>query len=82
MLMAFTYRPGFVTLVFRGMPTVCRGRPHLLFCWLVFMQAMHPGRHTLEERARWTPATIPAWRFGRLLTAAYWNVPLLVSWCA
>ena len=26
MLMAFTYLPGFVTLVFRGMPTVWRGR--------------------------------------------------------
>src|SRR3989442_9528235 len=28
----------------------------------------------------WTPATITAWRFGRLLKAAYWNVHLLVSW--
>ena len=43
---------------------------------------MHPGRHTLEEMARWTPATITAWRFGRLLKAAYWNVHLLVSWLA
>jgi len=82
MLMAFTYLPGFVPLVFRGMPTVWRGRHRLIFCWLIFMQAVHPGRKTLEEMARWTPATITAWRFGRLLKAAYWNVQLLVSWLA
>ena len=77
MLIAFTYLPGFVTLIFRGMPTVWRGRHRL-----IFMQAVHPGRKTLEEMARWTPATITAWRFGRLLKAAYWNVHLLVSWLA
>jgi len=82
MLIAFTSLPGFVTLVFRGMPTVWRGRHRLLFCWLVFLQAVHPGRHTLEEMARWTPAAITAWRFGRLLKAAYWNVHLIVSWLA
>jgi hypothetical protein len=41
---------------------------------------VHPGRKTLEEMARWTPAAITAWRFRRLLKAAYWNVHLLVSW--
>jgi hypothetical protein len=46
------------------------------------MQAVSPGRKTLEEMARWTPATITAWRFGRLRKAASWNVPLLVSWLA
>ena len=30
--------------------------------------------------ARWTPATITAWRFGRLLKATYWNAHLLVGW--
>ena len=82
MLIAFTYLPGFVTMVFRGMPTVWRGRHRLIFCWLIFMQAVHPGRKTLTEMAKWTPATITAWRFGRLLKAAYWNVHLLVSWFA
>jgi hypothetical protein len=82
MMIAFTYLPGFVTMVFRGMPNVWRGRHRLIFCWLVFMQALHPGRKTLEEMARWTPATITAWRFGRLLKAAYWNMHLLVSWLA
>jgi hypothetical protein len=71
-----------VTLVFRGLPTVWRGRHRLIFCWLIFMQAVSPGRKTLEEMARWTPATITAWRFGRLLKAASWNVHLLVSWSA
>jgi hypothetical protein len=82
MMMAFTYLPGFVTMVFRSMPTVWRGRHRLLLCWLIFMQAVHPGRKTLEEMAQWTPATITAWRFGRLLKAAYWNVHLLVNWLA
>jgi hypothetical protein len=82
MLIAFTSLPGFVTMVFRGMPTVWRGRHRLIFCWLIFMQAVHPGRKTVEEMTRWTPATITAWRFGRLLKAAYWNVHLLVSWLA
>jgi hypothetical protein len=82
MLIAFTYLPGFVTMVFRGMPTVWRGRHRLILCWLIFMQALSPGRKTLEEMARWTPATITAWRFGRLLKAAYWNVHLIVHWLA
>jgi DDE family transposase len=82
MLIAFTSLPGFVSMVLRGMPTVWRGHPRLIFCWLIFMQAVHPGRKTLAEMAKGTPATITAWRFGRLLKAAYWNVHLLVSWFA
>jgi hypothetical protein len=82
MMIAFTYLPGFVTLVFRGMPTVWRGRHRFILCWLIFMQAVSPGRKTWEELARWTPTTITAWRFGRLLKAPYWNVHLLVSWLA
>jgi hypothetical protein len=82
MLMAFTDLPGFVTMVFCGMPPVWRGRHRLIFCWLVFMQAVHPGRKTLAEMAKWTPATITAWRFGRLLKATYWHVHLLVGWLA
>jgi hypothetical protein len=46
------------------------------------MQAVHPGRKTLAEMARWTPGTVTAWRFGRLLKATYWNVHLLVHWLA
>jgi len=82
MLIAFTYLPSFVTVVLRGMPNVWRSRHRLMLCWLIFMQALYPGRKTLQEMARWTPATITAWRFGRLLKAAYWNVHLIVSWLA
>ena len=70
-----------MTGVLRGLPTMWRGRHRLIFCWLVFIQAAplptHFGRDGL-----WTPATITAWRFGRLLKAAYWNVHLIVSWLA
>jgi len=79
MLLAFTSLPGFVTMVWRGMPTGWRGRPRLICCWLICMQAVHPGRTTWEEMARWTPATITAWRCGRVRQAASWNVPLLGS---
>jgi hypothetical protein len=82
LLMAFTSLPAFVTVVLRGMPTVWRGRHRLLRCWLIFMQAVHPGRKTWEEMARGTPATITAWRFGRLRKAVSWNVHLIVNWLA
>ena len=82
MLIACTSLPGFVPMVLRGMPTVWRGRHRLIFCWLICMQAVSPGRKTWEEMARWTPATSTAWRFGRVRKAASWNVPLLVSWLA
>src|SRR6266851_3886334 len=59
MLIAFTYLPGFVTIVFRGMPTVWRGRHRLIFCWLIFMQAVSPGRKTLEEMAGWDGYRMP-----------------------
>ena len=51
-----------------------------MLCWLIFMQALFPGRKTLEELARWTPASITVWRFRRLVKASYWNVHLLVEW--
>jgi hypothetical protein len=79
MLIACTSLPGFVTLVLRGRPTVWRGRHRLLFCWLIFMPAVSPGRKTVAAMARWTPATLTAWRFGRVRKAAAWHVPLLVS---
>ena len=82
MMVAFTSLPGFVTVVFRGLPNVWRGRHRLMLCWLVLMQAVYPGRKTLEEMARWTPATVTAWRFARLVKATSWNVPLLVTWMA
>jgi hypothetical protein len=82
MMVAFTSLPGFVTALFRGMPNVWRSRHRLMLCWLVCMQAVYPGRRTLEELARWTPATVIAWRCARLLKATSWHVPLIVTWMA
>lgn len=79
-MVTVTYLPLFVTLLFRGMPGMWKSCHRLLLCWLVVMQALFPGRKTLEELARWTPAQITAWRCRRLLKAAYWDVHLLVEW--
>lgn len=79
-MLTITYVPLFVTVLFRGMPGMWKSRHRLILCWLVFMQALYPGRKTLEELARWTPAQVTVWRFRRLLKASYWNVHLLVEW--
>ena len=65
-----------------GMPGMWKSRHRLILGWLVFMQTLYPGRKTLEELARWTPVSMTAWRFRRLLKAAYWDVHLLVEWWA
>jgi hypothetical protein len=74
MMIAFTYLPAFVTVYFQDMPGVWKSHHRLMLCWLICMQAIHPGRNTLQEMARWTPAAITAWRFSRLLKATYWKV--------
>jgi hypothetical protein len=82
MMIAFTYLPAFVRAYFQGMPGVWKSHHRLMLCWLIFMQALYPGRKTLQEMARWTPTSVTAWRFARLLKATYWNVHLLVTWMA
>ena len=79
-MVTVTYLPLFVTLLFRGMPGLWKSRHRLLLCWLVVMQALFPGRKTLAELARWTPAHVTVWRLRRLLKATYWDVHLLVAW--
>jgi len=64
------------------MPGIWKSRHRLILCWLVFRQALYPGRKTLEERARWTPAQVTVWRLRRLLKASDWHVPLLMAWWA
>ena len=81
-MIKITYLPLFVTLLFRGMPGMWKDRHRLILCWLVVMQALFPGRKTLAELARWTPAQVTAWRFRRLLNAAYWDVHVVVEWGA
>ena len=79
-MIAVTYLPLFITILFRGMPGVWQHRHRLVLCWLIVMQALFPGRKTLEELARWTPGSITVWRLRRVLKAAYWDVHLLVAW--
>jgi len=79
-MIAVTYLPLFVTILFRGMPGVWQHRHRLVLCWLIVMQVLFPGRKTLEELARWTPGSITVWRLRRVLKAAYWDVHLLVAW--
>lgn len=81
-MIKLTYLPPFVQSVFRGMPGVWKSRHHLLLCWLIFIQAVYPGRKTLKGLSRWTPTRITEWRFRRLLKAGYWSVHLLVTWFA
>ena len=79
-MVPITYLPLFVTVLFRGMPGMWKSRHRLMLCWLVVMQALFPGRKTLEELARWTPGSITVWRLRRVLKATYWDVHLLVAW--
>jgi hypothetical protein len=79
-MIPITYLPLFVTLLFRGMPGLWKSRHRLILCWLVVMQALYPGRKTLAELARWTPAHVTVWRFHRLLKASYWHIHPLVAW--
>jgi hypothetical protein len=79
-MVTVTYLPLCVTILFRGMPGMWKSRHRLVLCWLVVMQALFPGRKTLEDLAHWTSASMTAWRFRRVLKAADWDVHLLVAW--
>jgi hypothetical protein len=59
-MVAITYLPLFVIILFRGMPGIGKSRHGLILCWLVCMQALCPGQKTLEELACWTPAASTA----------------------
>lgn len=82
MMIAFTYLPACVSAYFQDRPGVWKSHHRLMLCWLILMQAIYPGRNTLQETARWTPASSTAWRFARLLKATYGHVHLLVTWMA
>jgi hypothetical protein len=77
-----SYIPVFVKVFFRGMPSVWKSRHQLIFCWLILMQALYPGRKTLKELSRWSPRHVTEWRFRRLLKAGYWSVYFLLRWFA
>ena len=48
--MAVSDLPGFMTMVFRGLSTVWRGRHRLSLCWPIGMRAVSPRAKALEER--------------------------------
>ena len=79
-MIAVTSLPLFVTRLLRGMPDVWKHRHRLVLCWLIVLQALVPGRTTLEALARWTPGAITVWRLRRVLKAASWASHLLVAW--
>jgi hypothetical protein len=79
-MITVTYLPLFVTILFRGMPGVWKPRHRFMLCWFIVLHALFPGRKTVEEGARWTPGSITAWRFRRVLQADYWDSHLLVAW--
>jgi hypothetical protein len=68
-MIMLTYLPAFITLVFREMPGVWKSQHRLMLCWVIVMQALYPGRKTLEELERWSPTAITSWRLRRLLKA-------------
>lgn len=45
-MIAVTYLPLCVTVLFRGMPGIWKNSHRLMLCWLVVMQALFPGRKT------------------------------------
>ena len=81
-MIMLTYLPAFITIVFRGMPGVWKSQHRLMLCWVIVMQALYPGRKTLEELSRWSPAAVTSWRLRRLLKAGYWSIHVLVEWLA
>jgi hypothetical protein len=81
-IIPLSYLPVFVRVLFRGMPGVFRNRHHLIFCWLVLMQAVSPGPKTLAGICGFTSAYVTEWRLRRLLKASYWSIELLITWFA
>jgi hypothetical protein len=57
-MIILTHLPAFITIVHH----------RLLLCWVIVMQALYPGRKTLEELARWSPTAVTSWRLRRLLS--------------
>jgi len=82
MMIKLTFIPLFVKVFFQGMPGVWKDRHLLSLYWFVLLQAVVPGRKTVKELSRWSPAHIPEWRLRRLLKAGYWTVQQLIAWWA
>lgn len=79
-MIKISYLPIWISCIFKGIPINWKYRHRLVFSWLIFMQAIVPGKKTLKELSRWTPIHIPHWRFYRLLKAKYWKLDEVVKW--
>jgi hypothetical protein len=79
-MLILTYLPAFITTVFRGMPGVWKHQHRLLLCWLIVLQAVYPGRKTLEELHRWGPKAMTAWRFRRVLRVCHHEITPRQPW--
>ena len=55
--------PWFVIALFKGMPGTWKSRHKLVFCWMILMQTIVPGRKTIKEMSRWSPIHISEWHF-------------------
>jgi hypothetical protein len=81
-MVKLSYLPSFVKVLFHGMPGVWKHRHLLVLYWAVLLQAVVPGRKTITELSRWSPAHITEWRLRRLLKAGYWTAQHLIVWWA
>ena len=81
-MIALTYLPMFIKVLFKEMPSIFRNRHQLVFCWLIVIQAVYPGRKTLKGLSESASSFATEWRFRRLLKAGYWSIYALLYWFA
>ena len=60
-MVSLSHVPLFVRVLFRGMPNVWKDRHLLYLYWMVWLQAIVPGRKTVKELSRWSPAHTTEW---------------------
>lgn len=81
-MIKLTRIPLFVKVLFEGMPVMWKSRHMLIFCWLVLLHAVFPGKKTLNMLSTFSTSSVTAWRFRRLLKAGYRSIHFLISWFA
>jgi hypothetical protein len=75
-----TILPQSVRYVLRGTHPFFRYRHHLVFCWLLVLIPVCPGKATLCGWARLGPRHICAWHLRRFFSASDWWVRLVLRW--
>lgn len=56
-----------------------QARHFLLFCWLLVMLSLDPGRGTLKELSRLMPQRLKYWALLRMVRSGWWSERALVS---